>query len=200
MLRDALMLARRLAEPALSGSAGQNPAAKDVRMQIPTRRTVYMLLAVLGLVVGLGYTVWDAPVTLTCKQIKSDQTVDCAMERRWFWLIPLGGEEIRDVRGASAYVQDYWGEREEDTYWVKLLTTQGSVTIPCRLQSCGDQANRINAFVQSAADETLIVTDLGALSAEGVFVHKVFPAISLGLAPLVRMILWERMFGKAEPR
>lgn len=100
--------------------------------------------------------------TLTCEHVETNDTVNCVLRRNLLSVIPLGHDDISDLRGAK--VSEFVDQDGDLSHRIELITSQGVVPltsqyIPGSGSYQNDVAARINDFVDGTSTETLIVTD-----------------------------------------
>ncbi len=130
-------------------------------------REALAVLFVLAVIIGFG----GETVRLICTRTEPGQPVTCVKQTSLFWTIPLGEQELNDVRGASVHEDRGTGPEDPDTtYNIQLATREGHVqlTFVSRLRSPPDAtAERINAFLRTSTDTNLVITDAGWILSGG---------------------------------
>lgn len=119
---------------------------------------------ILAIIVVTLIALGGQTVRLTCTRIEPGAPVNCVKQTSLLWTIPLGEEEIRDVRGADVAGSD------DATYRVELLTARGTVPFTFGYTSGGsskrDAADRINAFVLATKDKKVVIAEPGLFGVE----------------------------------
>lgn len=155
-------------------------------------------LIALFLVLFLG--IGGQSAELTCERIELGGPVTCSNQTKLLWIIPLGTNEIDDVRGASL-ADTYDAEYCNPCYRVELLTDQGSVPLTTvytsGYSSKQDAADRINTFVGGVSEGPVVVTEPGLLSAENLLCFLVWVPIALALGHLWKAI--KSPFSRSKP-
>ncbi len=154
------------------------------------REYVYAVLfnlIAITLVVGIG----GQTAKLTCTRLETDEPVNCINQTSLYWMIPIGQQEIRDVRGTDVHKSV---NREGDTVFrINFLTPGGDVRLDGFSHQYArpyDTANRIDTFVRASNDKSLEMTDSGWGLSGGFGCFALWVLSLIALAPVY--VIWEK--------
>lgn len=94
---------RRQRQAAAARAAATTPGAAATGTPLPRSQ---QLLAVFGLLVlltvGVGMMYTDPSVRIHCARVEKGATVDCSLQDRFYWLLPLRTEVVANVVSAES--------------------------------------------------------------------------------------------------
>ena len=131
---------------------------------------ILLLMFILALSVGGIAIMYLQPLSiLTCRYVETTQ-VDCQLQERIAWVIPVRGIPITHLK--EAYVKQETQTREDEdgdeytvsVYRVVLVSASGEIVLKGydgTRSSAGQTTTRINSYLNIPSDESLTVWGFG---------------------------------------